>query len=148
MFTRKITTFAGMGQVVIYDERQFHYRLQPGDGTAYPFSIIPMRFQFEEIYHRHPPIHYILNITMPSVGGSVVTSPTDAWGETPQELSHNLYSFVKQHLKGVHDYTIYVMCAAFLVLAEDPLELNRACQAMMDAKQHRMDLLLKESENE
>lgn len=139
--------FANMKQRVAYiPDREYHYRLQPGDGTAYTFSIVELNPALQGIYHRDPDSNFILNITMPSVGGSVIASPNDGWGNDFEHQVENLYVTIKPHLQGVHDFTIYMMATVFMVLTKYPLNILEACEKMAYMRNWRREQLLKEEE--
>lgn len=138
----------GMEQVVVYDKRQYHYRLQPGDGTAYTFSLIRLNeedFQAGcDVYYRSGEI-FLFNITMIS-GGSTIVGKNAAWakasvdGDFQDQLKAGeyLYSTLLPKMKGVHHYTLYVLCAALMELLLNPTNIGVAVDLLIAARKRRI----------
>jgi hypothetical protein len=112
------------------------YMLQPGDGTRYVMALHPLDDRHTAVIsgiNGHPEAYYLLTIIMPSGSGTAVLGKEGTKYLLNEGALHHVH-YAKNHGMGdVYDYTLIACMLAAAVLIDEPLSVERAACAMLQA---------------
>lgn len=102
------------------------YHLEPGDGTAYEFSLTECQPHYGTITGVGNGSRYVtLTLHSPGMGSYELTK------EQLRQVDYHFFCYARAHFNAV-DYTLAAVLLATSVLVDNPKMLTSACQRMLE----------------